>query len=148
VHLVGHSLGGMLVRSAAARWPARVASVISLGSPFRGVRSHPAVLYMAERVRQRISGAAGSEPQCYTGYCGCGALEGLIAGVPASVAQTAVYTKSDGIVDWQYCVTGDPASDVEVPGTHVGLAFNPFVYRVIAERLAASRRHTAAPAAG
>ncbi len=149
VHLIGHSLGGMLARSAAARRPRRVASVITLGSPFRGVRSHPAVLYAADRVRQRIQGTAGREPRCYTGYCDCGALEGLVAGVPSGIGQTAVYTRSDGIVDWRYCVTGDPASDVEVPGTHVGLAFNPFVYRVIADRLGASRRPVgASPAAG
>jgi pimeloyl-ACP methyl ester carboxylesterase len=148
VHLVGHSLGGMLARSAAARWPHRVASVITLGSPFRGVRSHPAVLYLADRAKRRIQGKSAVEPRCYTGYCGCGALEGLAAGVPASVSQTAMYTRSDGIVDWRYCVTGDPARDVEVPGTHVGLAFNRFVYRAIADRLAFARRPASAPAAG
>lgn len=145
-HLVGHSLGGMLARSAAARRPDRAASVITLGSPFRGVRSHPAVLYVADRVRQRLQGA-GAQPRCYTGYCGCGALEGLLAGVPAGIPQTAVYTRSDGIVDWRYCVTGDAAVDVEVPGTHVGLAFNAHVYRAIAGRLHAGLR-AAAPAAG
>jgi hypothetical protein len=123
--------------------------VITLGSPFRGVRSHPAVLYMADRVRQRLHGGAATPPQCYTGYCECGALEGLLTGVPAGIPQTAVYTKSDGIVDWRYCVTGDAAADVEVPGTHVGLAFNAHVYRVIADRLRAGRRQAAAaPAAG
>jgi hypothetical protein len=34
------------------------------------------------------------------------------------------------------CVSDDPATDVEVAGTHVGLALNPAVYRVIAHRLA------------
>jgi hypothetical protein len=38
-------------------------------------------------------------------------------------------------VDWRFCVTGDPEIDYEVPGTHVGLVFNPGVYRVLAERL-------------
>jgi len=52
------------------------------------------------------------------------------------VAQTAIYTKSDGIVDWRACVTGDPQIDCEVQGTHVGLVFNPAVYRVLAARLA------------
>jgi hypothetical protein len=52
------------------------------------------------------------------------------------VAQTAIYTKNDGIVDWRYCVTGDPEIDCEVAGTHVGLVFNPAVYRILARRLA------------
>jgi len=34
VHLIGHSLGGMLSRAAAAERPDRVASVITMGSPF------------------------------------------------------------------------------------------------------------------
>jgi hypothetical protein len=60
----------------------------------------------------------------------------LKAEFPGDVAQTAVYTRSDGIVDWHYCITGDPAIDFEVAGTHVGLVFNPAVYRLLAGRLA------------
>ena len=60
--------------------------------------------------------------------------------VPASEApplrQTAIYTKTDGVVDWQVCVNDDPATNFEVKGTHVGLAFNPDVYKLIAQRLA------------
>ena len=69
VHLIGHSLGGLLARAAAARWPERVASVIALGSPFRGLNGHPLVMRMADDVRARIqSQRAGSvEPECFTG---------------------------------------------------------------------------------
>jgi len=51
------------------------------------------------------------------------------------VPHIAIYTKTDGIVDWRYCVNGDER-DIEVPGTHVGLAFNPQVFRHIAHFLA------------
>jgi len=54
VHLIGHSLGGVLARSAAVRLPGLVASVITLGSPFRGIQSHPIVLQTADRVRARV----------------------------------------------------------------------------------------------
>ena len=54
VHLIGHSLGGVLSRSAAVQHPDLVESVITLASPFRGVRSHPGVLEMSERIRKRI----------------------------------------------------------------------------------------------
>ncbi len=37
VHMIGHSLGGIFARSAAVRMPERIASVTTLGSPFRGV---------------------------------------------------------------------------------------------------------------
>ena len=56
--------------------------------------------------------------------------------LPKSVFQTAIYTKSDGIVDWRVCRTGIPDIDFEVSATHIGLAFNPIVFDVIAHRLA------------
>lgn len=141
VHLVGHSLGGVIARSAAAQWPDRIASVITLGSPFRGIRSHPLVLAAGERVRERIRRQKGeSQPDCYTGYCGCAAVTAVQSSFPESVRQSAIYTKSDGVVDWRVCVTDDPSTSFEVPGTHVGLVFNAGVYALIAGRLHSAKR--------
>jgi len=137
VNLIGHSLGGVLSRSIAVRHPERVASVITLGSPFRGVASHPLVLTTADLVRERIRVKhGGNQPDCYTGFCNCKAVSDLQIPFPSSVRAYAIYTKTDGIVDWRYCVNGDPAADFEVQGTHVGLAFNHQVYKLIAEKLA------------
>lgn len=139
VHLIGHSLGGILARSAAALNPDPIASVTTLGSPFRGVQSHPLVLAAAQRVRARIRREnRQTEPGCYTGYCACDAVVVLQKDLPSSIRQTAIYTKSDGIVDWRVCLSDDPNRDLEVGGTHVGLAFNASVYRLIAERLHSS----------
>ncbi len=144
VHLVGHSLGGVLARSAAAQRPERIASVITLGSPFRGIRSHPLVLAAGERVRARIRRQNGSnQPECYTGYCGCDAVTAVQRGLPSSVLRSAIYTKSDGVVDWRVCVTDDPSTNFEVTGTHVGLVFNAAVYGLIANRLSASHSKSA-----
>lgn len=144
VHLIGHSLGGVIARSAAAQWPDRVASVITLGSPFRGIRSHPLVLAAGERVRERIRRQNGNlQPDCYTGHCGCPAVTAVQRGFPGTVSQSAVYTKSDGVVDWRVCVTDDPATDFEVTGTHVGLVFNASVYALISKRLHATHNNSA-----
>lgn len=137
VHLVGHSLGGMLARSAATRRPDLVASVTTLGSPFRGVRGHPLVLFASDRVRDRVQRGRWDRPQCYTGFCGCPAVGGLLTSFPDTVPQIAVYSRSDGIVDWRSCINGDPATDFEVAGTHIGLVVNPAVYRILAAHLAA-----------
>ncbi len=138
VHVIGHSLGGVLARSTAARKAEQVASVITLGSPFRGVRSHPMVLARADDVRNYMLRKRREEwPDCYTGFCTCEAVQAMQAPLPASIRQTAIYTKTDGVVDWQVCVHDDPAANFEVKGTHVGLAFNPKVYELIAQRLAA-----------
>lgn len=138
IHLLGHSLGGLLARSAAGGRPERIASVITLGSPFRGTVVHPRVQQAVEAVRQGILVKHGKSvlPTCYTGKCTCSFLSSLRRDLPASVATTAIYSRSDGVVDWRYCITGNADDDFEVTGTHIGLAFNPSAYEVIAKRLA------------
>jgi pimeloyl-ACP methyl ester carboxylesterase len=138
IHLIGHSLGGVLARAVAAQLRDRIASVITLASPFRGVAVHPTVLRAAEVVRDQILDrhGAGVLPSCYTGACTCRFLDSLTRRLPKSMRQTAIYTKTDGIVDWHVCRTGKPEIDFEVPSTHIGLVFNPIVYNVVAHRLA------------
>jgi pimeloyl-ACP methyl ester carboxylesterase len=139
VHLIGHSLGGVLSRAVTILNPAPIASVFTLGSPIRGIRSHPLVLQTADRVREKIMGDRQhreERPDCYTGFCNCPAVTAMHNHFPHEVKKTAIYTKTDGIVDWQVCLTDDPAKNFEVTGTHVGLAFNPTVYAIIAKRLA------------
>ena len=137
VHLVGHSLGGIFARSAAVRMPDRIASVTTLGSPFRGLVVHPLVLTLAKLVRRRILSQYPKPPRgCATSRCSCAFARSLRRKWPRSVAQTAIYTRADGIVDWRYCRTGDPKVDIEVGGTHLGLIFNSRTYVCIAERLA------------
>ena len=138
VHVIGHSLGGILARSTAARKAEQVASVITLGSPFRGVRSHSFVLDRADDVRNYMLRKRREEwPDCDTGFCTCPAVQAMAAPLPASIRPTAIYTKTDGVVDWQVCVNEDAATNFEVKGTHVCLSFSPAVYEVIAQRLAA-----------
>jgi pimeloyl-ACP methyl ester carboxylesterase len=138
IHLIGHSLGGIIARAIAAQRPGDIASVITLGSPFRGTVAHRSILSAAEMVRRRILSKHGRDvlPDCYTGHCTCDFLDSLRHSMPASVAETAIYSESDGVVDWRYCKTDRPDADSRVSGTHIGLVFNPSVYSVIAERLA------------
>ncbi len=136
VHLIGHSLGGILARSAAVQRPEMVRSVIALGSPFRGIRSHPAVMKTANQVRARILRETSNErPECFGGGCDCETVRAWDTYFPAEIRQTAVYTETDGIVDWQVCVDDEPTNNYKVSGTHVGLVVNPQVYRIIADRL-------------
>src|SRR5579864_8471004 len=138
IHLIGHSLGGVIARSVAGQRPRDVASVITLAAPIRGTVANRTVLRAAEAVRLRIleEHGTGVLPDCYTGRCTCNFIDTLRRKCSSTMVETAIYTRQDGIVDWRYCMTMDPEKDVEVPGTHIGMAFNPAAYAVVAERLA------------
>ena len=138
IHLIGHSLGGVIARSLAGQRPKDVASVTTLASPIRGTVANRTIIHAAEAVRLRILQEHGDGvlPHCYTGRCTCNFVDSLRRRVPDSMLQTAIYTRHDGIVDWRYCMTRSARNDFEVPGTHIGMAFNPAAYSVLAERLA------------
>ena len=138
IHLIGHSLGGIIARSVACQRSQAVQSVITLASPFRGTVVHSTVLQATEKVRLRILKEHGKNvlPTCYTARCTCDFLNSLRTEIPSCVFETALYTYDDGIVDWRYCRTGNKKVDFEVPGTHIGLAFNSSVYNIVANRLA------------
>jgi pimeloyl-ACP methyl ester carboxylesterase len=145
IHLIGHSLGGVIARSLAGARPRQVASVITLAAPIRGTVVNHSIINAAEAVRLRILQEHGNGvlPHCYTGRCTCSFVDTLRRSIPASMLQTAIYTRHDGIVDWRYCQTRRPGSDFEVPGTHIGMAFNAAAYAIMAGRLAQAQSSSA-----
>jgi len=138
IHLIGHSLGGSIALSAAAQRPDRIASVITLGAPIRGLEAHASIQHAADLVRAQIHERHGSGvlPACYTAKCTCDFVESLKIILPKSVHQTAIYAKTDGVLNWRVCRTGDPEIDFEVSSTHIGMVFSPLVYSIVAQRLA------------
>jgi len=72
---------------------------------------------------------------CLTDTCRCRFARDYAGDFPARVPLTSIYSKEDGVVRWPACVV-PYARCVEVSGSHVGLAFNRKVYRVLAETLA------------
>jgi triacylglycerol lipase len=142
VALIGHSLGGMLARSVALDHPRHVRMVISLGSPFRDhVRAHPIMLAAAEQLREGGTGNGNDArvgPTCFTGHCTCQFVKNVLAPGEFSVPRYAVYSKNDGVVDWESCIEEDPELNFEVDATHLGMVVHPGSYRAIGELL---RRH-------
>ena len=60
--------------------------------------------------------------------------------LPESVRMTALYSTSDRIVRHPGARSTDPgARNIEVPGSHIGMAFNPAVYRHLATLLPGER---------
>lgn len=138
VSLVGHSLGGMLSRSVALEYPEHVRAVITLGSPFRdSVRAHPAVLAAAAAIRRRAGHPNNNvKPTCFTGHCSCTFVKNMLAPDEFQVPRYAIYSRNDGVVDWETCMEDDASLNFEVSATHIGMAFHPGVYRTIADLLA------------
>lgn len=132
ISLVGWSLGGLYARILAHRLPDYVRQVVTLGSPFN--LSHPKtaseveisgpILRMYERLNPHI------------------ASDSLMNGdpiweMPPPVPSTSIYSESDGIAAWRYCV--DPINpdteNLRVTGSHTGMTHNPLIYYALAERL-------------
>src|SRR5579872_5654845 len=87
VHLIGHSLGGVIARAIATQRPGDIASVTTLGAPFRGTVAHSVILQAAKMVRKHILEKHGSSvlPECYTGHCTCDFLDSLRREMPTGV---------------------------------------------------------------
>jgi pimeloyl-ACP methyl ester carboxylesterase len=142
VHLIGHSLGGIIARAVAARDPERVASVATLSSPFRGLRVHPSLRLAAALVRSSIHAQRDVPERCFTLACECETVRAVHTPLPDTLRQLAVTTREDGFVDWRYC-TGPATRTAYVDASHVGLAFSAPVYEALAWHLEAAEREFA-----
>jgi len=126
VSIIGWSLGGIYARLLARENPTHVRQVITMGSPFRmtpGDRSAVSALWdSVSHLHQETF----FEPLLNPDRS------------PLMVPATSIYTRTDGIVSWQYCLDkkGPLAENVEVCGSHSGLGFNTAVGFVVADRLA------------
>lgn len=140
VRVIGHSLGGMLARSVSLDHPEHVAMVLSMGSPFRdGVNAHPLIVSAADALRRnRGANGVGKNvgPSCFSGHCTCDFVRNMLNPAAYEVAHYAIYSRTDGVCEWQNCLEEDPKLNDEVKSTHIGMAVNPAVYSVIARRLA------------
>ncbi len=143
VRLIGHSMGGMLARTVALEYPEHVAGVICMAAPFRdSVRAHPSLIAATDALRRtagkgKTNGVGGHiGPSCFSGHCTCLFVKNMLAPEALRVPHFAIFSKTDGVVEWESCVEEDPELNDEVRSTHVGMAFHPAVYRVIGRRLA------------
>lgn len=142
IHLIGHSLGGLLSRAAALRARDVVASVATLGTPYRGFRVNPVLRLAANVVRRRIHATRDPSVQreCFTLACPCDTVQSLHRPLPPDLPQLAVASPYDGFVDWRYCVDAGTTPSLTVKASHVGLVVNAAVYDALAHHLAAARR--------
>jgi triacylglycerol lipase len=72
--------------------------------------------------------------RCLRGKC-CERFRADVAGdFPADVGFTALYSRTDGVVDWRACL--DPAAEqIEVRASHLGMGLNAEVYAEVGHAL-------------
>ncbi|WP_183093784.1 esterase/lipase family protein [Nocardioides stalactiti] len=137
VQIVGHSLGGMIARGIAVRRPDLVSGIVTMGSPMLAPGAHHRLLTGGVTLLNRLAqaGVPGVMSQeCVSGPCAEVSFHEVRQPVPHGVAMTNVFSRRDGIVDWKACI--DPMGEhVEVRASHIGLAIDPRVVRVVGDAL-------------
>ena len=125
VTLVGHSLGGVLARELAKKFPAEVRQVVMLGSPAKlpTATSLDVFFRLLARFHRQALGAD---------------LAAVNRPPPDGIPVSALYTRDDGIVAWQSCLEapGPHRENIEVRGNHSTLPSNPEALLIVADRLA------------
>jgi len=123
VTLVGVSLGGTTAREVAKSCIGPIARVITLVSPIHLPVATP------------LSPLA----EAATLLWDMEALDALKAiAEPPPVPVTALFSRDDGIIDWQASVpeASELMEVVEITGPHMSVCSNPGVQRIVADRLA------------
>jgi pimeloyl-ACP methyl ester carboxylesterase len=122
VSLIGWSLGGILARELARRYPHLVRQVITLGSPLYGT---PETSTNVWRLYQYLN--AKHEQEVERGD------------EAPPVPTTSIFSRADGIVGWKGSVEqrGTQIDSIEVKSaSHLGLGINPMVWFILGDRLA------------
>lgn len=124
VTLIGWSLGGLYARELAKLMARRVRQVITIGTPFNAEADRTNVGWLF----RLLSGTSVAlDP----------ALSRRLR-TPPPLRTTSIYSRSDGVVAWQTCRHDKRSSlvhDIEVDGSHIGMAWNRDVLAAVEDRL-------------
>jgi pimeloyl-ACP methyl ester carboxylesterase len=126
ISLVGWSMGGNVSREVALLRPDLVRRVITMGSPITGGPKYTA--FAAQLA------SSGVDLEAIERHLEHKQRSSAAFRVPV----TAIFSRHDGVVAWQACIDqiNQSVEHLEVKSSHIGLGFDPEVYRIIARRLA------------
>ena len=126
ISIIGQSLGGVYARELARRFPDNVRQVITLGSPFGTRKASSTNPLVAQLFRQQSGMTVEQMRDKFPDMA-----------IGPAVPSTAIFSRGDGVVNWRVCKEADgPVTEsVEVFGSHCGMAFNPAIYLIVADRL-------------
>jgi triacylglycerol lipase len=154
IALIGHSRGGALAWAIAAQMQEQVSHLVMLGAPIPSFqRSAEAgelelplgqmsrILLHAAKFARRVS-----DPDCHFPVCECAYVNDAVRPLSPATALLSIYGRDDLLVPDQARMR--EGQIIEVPTSHVGLVYNPEVYRALGRFLATNGAATAAPSLG
>lgn len=129
VSLVGWSLGGFFARELTRLRPAQVRQVITLGTPLQMRLGDDPALSRAGWLFEALRPLHGSFFEHVP-------HENDLP--PLHAPSTSVYSRLDGIVPWEACLTspGPRSENIEVSCSHSGMGCHPTVLSILLDRLA------------
>ena len=125
VSVIGWSLGGIYARDLARRHPDKIRQIFTLGSPFRGITKPTRASWVVHALK--------GNPEDFIDVEWIRELEN-----PTKILTTAIYSKSDGVLPWPYCldvVEDELHRNREVVSSHLGFPHNREVLKIIADYL-------------
>lgn len=124
ISLVGWSLGGLLVRAVANRFPEMIRIVVTLGAPFTGNPHATHLTWLYEAV---TGSSVDIDDDFHHGY----------RPTPA-VPYTSVFSRFDGVIPWPCSIEleTDQVENVQVFCSHGSMVSDPTALAVVADRLA------------
>lgn len=132
VHIVGHSLGGIVGRGISHLNPNEVRSLSALGSPIGKGEEFEAAVNPLVLEWARVTVPTFRKPEEFRRE-----IEYLSQPLHPGIRTTYYYTRDDGVVHYKFTRDPNPQTkNIEVTGTHSGLVANPSVYRRLANTFA------------
>jgi hypothetical protein len=131
VSLVGWSLGGVYSYYVSHCAPECIRSVVSLGSPLRFSVDGAKVPLVVQALYRYFAHPMG--PSAHVSH-----VRGKVLKAPPPVPSMSIFSMTDGVVppDSAQLDPGDGQHEnIWVPGSHLGLGFNPVVMWILADRL-------------
>lgn len=128
VTLIGVSLGGIMARIAAHRRPDLVREVITISAPFAG----PPTATNVWRPFEWLTGEKITDPAVHARLAE--------AARPLPVPATAIWSRSDGLVNGLICREGEATAcrDIEIASSHLFVQMKPETLRAVAAALGKS----------
>jgi triacylglycerol lipase len=143
IALIGHSRGGIMAWALARQLQERVSHLVLLGSPVASFRASvesgeagaPAgpLGKMLMRISDELRGLF--DPDCRYPNCGCPLVGDVMNDLSPSTSVLSIHGRDDLVVGKAAQITNDGENQY-VSASHVGMVYNPDVYRALGRFLA------------